>query len=139
MSGPVVDSSPEDWNRQIAIHLGSAYLVTRAFIPLLRLEQGAIVLFSSQAALPGASIAEMSAYAIAKTAVATLVRAIAEEERVNGVRANALAPAAIRTATNLATMGANVRYVERDQVAATVTFLCSDQAKAISGVLLPLA
>jgi enoyl-[acyl-carrier-protein] reductase (NADH) len=36
-------------------------------------------------------------------------------------------------------MGSKVRYVEREQVADAVTFLCSPQASAISGVVLPLA
>jgi len=139
MSGPIAESSLDTWNRQLALHLGSAFLTTRAFLPLLRADHGSIVLFSSQAALPGASIGEMSAYAVAKTGVATLMRAIAAEERKNGVRANALAPAAIRTAANLGIMGDKVRYVEREEVAAAVTFLCSEQASAISGILLPLA
>jgi len=139
MSGPVAESSAADWKKQIDLHLDTAYFTTRAFLPLLRAGQGSIVLFSSQAALPGAAIAEMSSYAIAKTGVATLMRAIAAEERKNGVRANALAPAAIRTAANLGSMGGSVRYVEREQVAAAVTFLCSEDASAISGVLLPLA
>lgn len=139
MSGPVAESSPEDLNRQFALHVGSAYLTTRAFMPMLRADHGSIVLFSSQAALPGASIAEMSAYAIAKNGVATLMRAIAAEERKNGVRANALAPTAIRTSANLDSMGDKVRYVEREEVAAVVTFLCSENASAISGVLVPLA
>ena len=81
----------------------------------------------------------MSAYAIAKTGVAALMRSIAEEERRNGVRANAIAPTSIRTAANVRDMGNNVRYVEREQVAAAVTFLCSDAASAISGELLALS
>lgn len=139
MSGPVADASIVDWNRQIAVHIGSAFLTTRAFIPFLRADQGSIVLFSSQAALPNAAIGEMSAYAIAKNGVATLMRAIAAEEAKNGVRANALAPSAIRTSANLATMGDKVHYVEREEIAAVVAFLCSKHASAISGVLLPLA
>jgi NAD(P)-dependent dehydrogenase (short-subunit alcohol dehydrogenase family) len=139
MSGPVAESSVDDWNRQLALHVGSAYLTTRAFLPFLRADHGSIVLFSSQAALPGASNGGMSSYAVAKAGVATLMRAIAAEEGKNGVRANALAPGAIRTAANLGTMGDKVRYVEREDVAAAVTFLCSEQASAISGVLLPLA
>jgi NAD(P)-dependent dehydrogenase (short-subunit alcohol dehydrogenase family) len=139
MSGPVAEASADDLIRQFDLHVGSAYLTARGFMPLLRADHGSIVLFSSQAALPGVSVAEMSAYAIAKTGVATLMRVIAAEERKNGVRANALAPTAIRTAANLGTMGDKVRYVEREQVAAAVTFLCSEQASAISGVLLPLA
>src|SRR3954470_9651259 len=66
MSGPVAESSVEVWNRQIAINLTTAYLTTRAFLPLVRAAGGAVVLFASQAALPGAESKNMSAYAVAK-------------------------------------------------------------------------
>lgn len=138
MSGPVAESSLDVWNRQLAINLTTAYLTTRAFLPLLRAGRGAIVLFASEAALPGSTGTNRSAYAIAKTGVATLMRSIAGEERTNGVRANAVAPSSIRTAANVATMGADVRYVEREDVASAVTFLCSDAASAITGQLIPL-
>jgi len=139
MSGPVAESSLDVWNRMIAAHLTTAYLTTRAFLPLVRNAHGSIVLFASQAALPGTSVKNMSAYAVAKTGVVALMRSIAEEERGNGVRANAIAPTSIRTAANVHDMGKNVHYVEREQVAATVTFLCSDAASAISGELLALS
>lgn len=139
MSGPVAQSTVEVWNRQIAVNLTTAFLTSRAFLPMLRADAGSIVFFSSQAALPGGTVAEMSAYAAAKAGVATLMRAIATEEANNGVRANAVAPAAIRTAANVASMGESAHYVEREQVADVVTFLCSPQASSISGVLLPLA
>ena len=80
----------------------------------------------------------MAAYAAAKSGVVALTRAIAAEERGNGVRANAVAPATIRTAANVSAMGADSRYVEREQVADAVVFLCSPRASAISGVVLPL-
>jgi NAD(P)-dependent dehydrogenase (short-subunit alcohol dehydrogenase family) len=139
MSGPVAESSVEVWERQLAINLTTAYLTTRAFIPLLRAGRGAIVLFASEAALPGSSNAERSAYAVAKSGVVTLMRAIAAEERKNGVRANAVAPVAIRTAANISAMGANARYIEREQVASAVTFLCSSAASAITGDVIPLS
>jgi NAD(P)-dependent dehydrogenase (short-subunit alcohol dehydrogenase family) len=138
MSGPVAESALDVWNRQLAINLTTAFLTTRAFLPMLREARGAIVLFASQAALPGSTGAKMSAYAVAKTGVATLMRAIAAEERANGVRANAVAPASIRTATNVGAMGSDARYVEREQVAAVVTFLCSPAASAVTGELVPL-
>jgi NAD(P)-dependent dehydrogenase (short-subunit alcohol dehydrogenase family) len=138
MSGPVAESSLDVWQRQIAINLTTAFLTTRAFLPMLRSGKGAIVLFASEAALPGAAGANRSAYAVAKSGVVTLMRSIANEERKNGVRANAVAPSSIRTAANVGAMGENARYVEREEVAAVVTFLCSDAASAISGELLPL-
>jgi 3-oxoacyl-[acyl-carrier protein] reductase len=141
MSGPVGESSFEIWNRQIAINLTTAYLASRAFLPLLRPEQGALLFFASEAALPGASAANRSAYAIAKTGVVTLMRAIAAEERKagTGVRANAIAPTSIRTAANVEAMGSDVRYVEREEVAAVVTFLCSPSASSINGAVVPLS
>lgn len=139
MSGPVAESSLDIWNRMLSINLTTALLATRAFLPSLRRTRGAIVLFASQAALPGGTGASMSAYTVAKTGVVVLARAIAAEERKNGVRANALAPISIRTAANLSSMGPNERYIERDQVADVVTFLCSPAASAITGELIPLS
>jgi NAD(P)-dependent dehydrogenase (short-subunit alcohol dehydrogenase family) len=132
-SGHVADSDPAVWMRQITINLTTAYLTTRAFIPLLRATKGAIVLFGSEAALPGARVAGIAAYAAAKSALLILAQAIAQEEREHGVRANALAPAAIRTAANLAAMGADTAFVTREAVADVVLWLCSDAARAVTG------
>lgn len=139
MSGKVADSDPAAWTRQLDIGLTTAYLTTRAFLPLVRQRRGSIVFFASAAALPGSRIPEMSAYAVSKAGVITLMRAVAQEERDTGVRSNALAPTSIRTATNLETMGSDVRYVERDQVADAVRFLCfSTASRAISGQVIQL-
>jgi NAD(P)-dependent dehydrogenase (short-subunit alcohol dehydrogenase family) len=139
MSGPVGDSDLAIWRRQLDINLTTAYLATRAFLPLVRAGGGALVYFASAAALPGEKTARMSAYVAAKSGVIALARAVAEEERDSGVRANVIAPTAIRTAANLESMGAETRYVEREEVARTVLFLCSDEASAVTGQILRLA
>jgi NAD(P)-dependent dehydrogenase (short-subunit alcohol dehydrogenase family) len=139
MSGKVADSDPDAWSRQLDIGLTTAYLTTRAFLPLLRKRHGAVVFFASAAALPGGRIAEMSAYAVSKAGVITLMRSVAQEERDTGVRSNALAPTAIRTAANLETMGSAPRYVEREEVADAVYFLCfSNGAQSITGQVIQL-
>jgi 3-oxoacyl-[acyl-carrier protein] reductase len=107
-------------------------------MPMLRAGGGSLVFFASEKALPGASVAGASAYAVAKTGVVVLMRAIAAEERVNGVRANAVAPASVRTAANIAAMGAEGDYVELDAVAAAVSFLCSPAASAVTGQVVRL-
>jgi NAD(P)-dependent dehydrogenase (short-subunit alcohol dehydrogenase family) len=140
MSGAVAESSIETWHRQIAINLTTAYVTARAFLSMLRAGSGSIVFFASEAALPGASIANKSAYSVAKTGVVTLMRAIAAEERQarTGVRANAVAPTSIRTAANVQAMGDNIRYVEREEVADAVLHLCSAHASAVTGAVIPL-
>ena len=132
-SGPVADSDPAAWTRQFTINLTTAYLTARAFLPLLRATKGALVFFGSEAALPGARVSGLAAYAAAKSALLTLAQAIAQEERDNGVRANALAPASIRTAANVADMGPDAAYVTREAVAGVVLWLCSDAARVVTG------
>ncbi|HVE77535.1 MAG TPA: SDR family oxidoreductase [Gemmatimonadaceae bacterium] len=138
LSGPVAEADVGLLPRQLAINLTTAYLATRYFLPLLRPARGALVYFASEAVLPGATGATLSAYAAAKAGVVAVMRAVAEEERGRGVRANAIAPPAIRTRDNIAAMGADARYIEREAVADVVTWLCSEQARAVSGELIRL-
>src|SRR5688572_22707161 len=95
MSGPVGESDVTVWHRQFEINLTTAYLATRAFLPQIRTTRGAIVYFASAAVLPGGNAGGMSAYVAAKSGVLALTRAVAEEEREAGVRANAVAPTSI--------------------------------------------
>jgi len=78
MSGKVSDSDPDAWARQLGIGLTTAYLTTRAFLPLVRQRRGASVFLASGAALRGGKVAEMSAYAVSKAGVIPLMRAVAK-------------------------------------------------------------
>lgn len=137
-SGPVAESDPAVWHRQLAMNATTAYLTARAFVPLLRGVKGSLVFFASEAVLPGARTAELTAYVASKSAVVALMQAIAQEERPHGVRANAVAPATIRTADNVAAMGPDVPMVTREAVADVVLWLCSDASRAVSGQVVPV-
>lgn len=139
VTGPLPASDPTQFHRQIEINLTTAYLTTRAFLPAVRAARGAIVFFASEAALPGSSVGGLAAYAAAKSAVVALTRVVARDEAAHGVRANALAPGAMRTAANLEAMGKDARYVELDDVAAAVLYLCSEGARAITGQVIRLS
>ena len=138
MSGPLAQSDPSILEHQLRINLITAYLATRAFLPSVVAARGSVVFFASEAVLESGNVSGMAAYAAAKAAVVALMRAVSDEARAAGVRANALAPAAIRTSTNEASMGKDARYVEREQVAAAVAFLCSPAASAITGQVIRL-
>jgi NAD(P)-dependent dehydrogenase (short-subunit alcohol dehydrogenase family) len=138
LSGPLAQSDPDVLGRMLAINFTTAYLTTRAFLPSLRAARGSIVFFASEAVLEGARTSGVSAYVAAKSAVVALMRSVADEGREAGVRSNALAPAAIRTATNESSMGADAKYVEREDVASAVAFLCSPAARAITGQVIRL-
>ena len=139
VTGPVADTQLADWEKQLTINLRTAFLVARGAIPRLRPEKGSAVFFSSDSALSGAKVARTAAYAVSKTGVLTLAIAISQEEAASGVRANVVAPAAIRTAANMADMGPDARFVEREDVAATVAWLCSTEARAVTGQVIRLA
>jgi NAD(P)-dependent dehydrogenase (short-subunit alcohol dehydrogenase family) len=133
MSGRVDESDVAVWERMLAVNLATAHVTTRAVLPMLRRTRGALVYFGSASVLPGGTGAGTAAYAAAKSGVLALMRAVAADERDAGVRANAVAPTAIRTAANLASMGPEARYVEREEVADVVRWLCSPGARAVTG------
>jgi NAD(P)-dependent dehydrogenase (short-subunit alcohol dehydrogenase family) len=138
LTGPIGDSDPAAWNRQLAINLGTAYATTRAFLPALRSTRGAVVFVASAAALPGARVRNVSAYAVAKGGILTLMRAVAQEELANGVRANAIAPGSIRTPENVASMPVDSKFVEPDSVVVAIRFLASSAAAQVTGQVIEL-
>ena len=137
-SGPVAESDAALWSRQFLLNATTAFLTARAFMPMLRTAKGAIVFFASEAILPGGRTAGLSAYAASKSALVALMQSISQEEAARGVRANALAPTSIRTAANVAAMGADAHYVSREDVAKVVLWLCSEDARAVTGQVVPV-
>ncbi len=138
MSGPVIEADVAVMRRQLAISLETAFFATQAFLPALRAARGSIVYFGAAAVLEGGTIANMSGYAASKAALLAFMRAVAQEERAQGVRANAIAPTAIRTGMNEASMGSAFAYVEREEVARTVAWLASPAASAVTGQVVRL-
>ena len=132
-SGAVDAGDVAAYHRMVAVNLTTAYLSTRAFLPLVRAAGGAIVYFTSAAVLPEGSPAGLAAYAAAKAGVVALMRAVAADEAPHGVRANAVALTTVRTAANVAAMGEGARYVERESVADVVRWLCSPAARDVTG------
>lgn len=83
--------------------------------------------------------ARMGAYAAAKSAVARLVEALAEELKPRGMRINAVLPLVMDTPRNRAEMpDASPRdWTTTEAVADVIAFLTSRQARAINGALVP--
>jgi len=137
--GSALDLEPEQLDRELAVNIKTTFFVSQAAIPaLLERGGGVIVNFASVAVLKPQS--QMASYIAAKSAVAGLTRALAREFRDRGIRVNAVAPGTMRTADNLTQMkDANVRWVELDDLVSAVLYLASDEAKAITGAILPVA
>jgi NAD(P)-dependent dehydrogenase (short-subunit alcohol dehydrogenase family) len=136
--GPVTELTPDRVERELAINVKTTFYVSQAAIPALRARGGgAIVNFASVAVLKPQS--QMAMYTAAKAAVAGLTRALARELRDDRIRVNAVAPGTMKTSDNLAQMkDAKVRWVELDELVAAVVYLASDEARGVSGEILPV-
>jgi NAD(P)-dependent dehydrogenase (short-subunit alcohol dehydrogenase family) len=136
--GPFTEVKPEILDRELSVNFKTAFYTCQAAVPLLLARGGgSIVNFASIAVVR--PLMHMSAYSAAKSAVAGLTRELAREYRDADIRVNAVAPATVRTADNVAQMGdSKTPFVELEDVVNTVAFLASDEASAITGQIVPV-
>lgn len=129
----VEETSPEEWQREVDSNARTAFLMSRAALPLLRESGGAIVNFASPAGLR--AVKGMAAYSAGKAAVVALTRALAREESAAGVRVNAVVPGMIDTAQNRAAVSdpSAVKWVTREEVVEVVLFLAGSAASGVTG------
>lgn len=93
---PMEDYSYEEWRRVVSINLDSVFLVSRAFIPGMKVRgYGRIINISSVAAKEGNP--QMCAYSASKGGVLTLTKALARELATTGILVNCVTPGLIAT------------------------------------------
>ncbi len=136
----VEDGKAESWDRMYALNLKTALNACKAALPYL-LESGAgrIVNVGAQTALKAA--AGFGPYAASKSAVHRLTESLADELKLKGVTVNAVLPSIIDTPANRRDMpNADFsRWVAPADLAAVILFLASDEAKAVTGALIPVS
>lgn len=131
-----------DWEALLDVNLGGVFRCCRAVLPkMVHRRRGAIVNVSSLSAIRG--LAGQTAYAAAKAGVVGLTRALAREVGRRGIRVNAVLPGFVPTeltstvpesvASFLRGTECLPQGVSAADVAATVCFLLSDRAAAITG------
>jgi len=138
---PLLELDEATWDRDQALNLKQHFFVGRAAArEMLRQGRGgSIVVVASVSGLFAAP--RHAAYGAAKAGLLALVKTMAEEWAPHGIRANAVAPGAVRTpriqrqqAEGAApTAGVDARMAECDDVAGAIVFLSSDLARKVTG------
>jgi NAD(P)-dependent dehydrogenase (short-subunit alcohol dehydrogenase family) len=148
--------SLEGWNRTLAISLTSYFLCAKqAIIRMLNQQSGGCILnIGSIAGASGMGRGNF-AYSCAKAAVHQMTKELALEYARQGIRCNAILPCQILTPglknqllanpkleeTAMPRFLAGIPYgklLDAEDFISAAVFLCSDSARAVTGVLLPV-
>jgi NAD(P)-dependent dehydrogenase (short-subunit alcohol dehydrogenase family) len=144
-AGTVVDLAPADWQREIAVSLTGAFLMSKfAVPPIVAAGGGSIAHVASQFAHVG--VAGSAAYCAAKAGLVNLAKVMALDHAAQNIRVNTLSPGAIATERLLATYASLAqadaalapkhpigRIGQPAEIAAAAAFLLSDDSSFMTG------
>jgi NAD(P)-dependent dehydrogenase (short-subunit alcohol dehydrogenase family) len=155
---PVDELSVEEWRACLGGNLDGMFLCTRRAAPLLKREgAGSIVNMSSVSGLFGSPL--RSPYAAAKWAALGLTKTWASELGPHGIRVNAVCPGGVggerldrqmqdladsrgvafeEVATEWKQQASLRTFIDPDDIADLILFLCSPAAKRITGAVVPI-
>lgn len=157
VQGELLSLSLDDWNRAMEVNATGAFLTARAAMPhLIAAGSGVMVFNASTVGLAG--MKSVAAYSASKGAIVALTRQIAADYADRGVRVNAVAPGAVRTAlseSQFREQAANesdfndlldeaiaryplARWGQPEEVAEVVLFLASNQSSWMTGQIVPV-
>ena len=150
----VMDTELDEWQQTFATNVESAFLLTKAALPMLEQDAGgSIVYISSLAAIRGGPYSYIS-YEASKAALCRFAQSVALEYASRGVRANTILPGTIDTphvkalispdtdaeqlAKNRSAMVPMRKQGTAWDVAEAALFLASDAANYITAIELPV-
>ncbi len=158
-SAPLAKTTLDAWQSMIGVNLSGAFLCAREVLPgMTAMRSGRIIFTASTAGLKGYGY--VAPYCAAKHGVVGLARALAIEVAKDGITVNAVCPGFtetpmleasidnIKSRTGRSETEARAallkdtpreRFVQPEEVAATVAWLCSPDASAVNGQAIAVA
>ena len=140
---PILDTTPEEWSRVLAVNLTGPFLATQAAAPIMaETGGGAVVNITSISGLRASTL--RVAYGTSKAALAHLTKQQAVELAALGIRVNAVAPGPVDTAMAKAVHTPEIRrdyhdtiplnrYGLEEELAEAILFLCGERASYLTG------
>jgi NAD(P)-dependent dehydrogenase (short-subunit alcohol dehydrogenase family) len=141
--GLLVEHSVEDWDRVFAVNTRATLVLVQAARAALAASGGSVVAVASMSGIE--PHAHLASYGPSKAALIMLVRVLAQELAVEGVRVNAVSPGMVRTqmtervyqddeiATQRAALVPLGRVAAPDDIADVIAFLLSPDARYVTG------
>lgn len=150
---PVQNTTLDQFEQLVDVNLRSVFLGCKLAYPQLKASRGCVLNVSSMAGITGQE--RHAVYGATKGAINALTKCVAVDWGRDGIRINALCPAGVWTETLRQWMRAQPEatgiedYLRRihalgycpepDEVAAVAAFLCSDDARFVTGCLMPVS
>jgi 3-oxoacyl-[acyl-carrier protein] reductase len=141
--GTAWETSLEDWERVLRVNLTGTFLCAKAAAPIfIERGWGRIVMIAS---ITGSHVwSERAAYAASKGGVLAFARSCAADLAPHGVTVNSVSPGPIATPQTATLHSQDVRdrvvartpmgrYGTPEEVADVIAFLCSDDARFVTG------
>jgi NAD(P)-dependent dehydrogenase (short-subunit alcohol dehydrogenase family) len=134
---PLADLDPGDVADMLEQHLWTTFHVVRAIVPGM-VERGWGRVLAVSAPVAAEPTAKSAPYAIGKAALEALLRTLARETANTGVTVNLVIVRAIDLKGVRLTDEKKTSWTSPDEIVATLRYLASDEASAITGARLPL-
>jgi meso-butanediol dehydrogenase/(S,S)-butanediol dehydrogenase/diacetyl reductase len=150
---PVQTTSLEQFEQLVDVNLRSVFLGCKLAYPHLKASRGCVLNISSMAGVTGQE--RHAVYGATKGAINALTKCAAVDWGRDGIRINALCPAGVWTDTLRQWIRAQPDaagihdYLDRihalgycpeaEEIASVAAFLCSDEAKFVTGCVMPVS
>jgi 3-oxoacyl-[acyl-carrier protein] reductase len=143
------DTTSDEWRRILAVNLDGAFYLCREWLPGMRAEKWGRIINVCSLAMKTGGITAGTAYTASKGAMAALTFSLAREAASDGVTANGIAPAYIKTPMvteqlteeqrrHLLDQIPVGRFCEAEEVAHVVRFLVSPLSGFITGEIIDI-
>jgi NAD(P)-dependent dehydrogenase (short-subunit alcohol dehydrogenase family) len=132
---PLVDVTPEEWDRMFAVNVRGTFLATRRALPsMIAQQRGTIVNVASISGVIGPEkFPGFASYCASKAAVISFTEALAVEVKQHNIRVNSISPGSVDTKMWAEASGGSPASMTPEEIAASIAYLASSASRPMNG------